>query len=262
MRARFAISTVLSITALFMTGCASYTTPAGGVSMDRITDGDIATRFRREPAAQFPARIAIVRVQDSGYRNYRLDSYGNGRFSVVTARDFETEEDFERLGKLPQVAGVAALNRMVLPEELESDKDIRVGAASVKADLLLAYTVDTRFRVDDVDVGPLGLITLGFIPNRFAKVRTTASAAIFDVRTGYVYGLAEAGAETEQIASVWSDRDAVDDCRVKTEREAFTKLIDQLERTWSDILHEHGRVTASHSGSTGDAVLVEVNDAR
>ena len=82
-----------------ISGCSDYMTPARGVSMATLADADegIRERMLRKPAAPFPARMATVRVQAPRYRSNSAESYGYGRYSVVTTRDIEREEDFLRL---------------------------------------------------------------------------------------------------------------------------------------------------------------------
>src|SRR5688572_7419258 len=75
-------------------GCAHYRTPGGGVSIPAITDAGIADVLSRKPAAQFPAHLVVARVQASGYQSQSGSGYGRGRYSVLTTRDIETDEDF------------------------------------------------------------------------------------------------------------------------------------------------------------------------
>jgi len=224
-------------------GCTSlnYTTPRRGIEMTSLAsaDADIEERMMRQPQASFPARMAVVRIQEPKYRSHRVASYGEGNYSVVTVFDMERQEHFTRLENLPQVADVARLNRLVIPRHLETVKELRLAAASLKADVLLVYTVDTIFRVDDHDIGPLGLISLGLLPTKEASVTATASAALFDVRTGYVYALAEATAHEAQIANSWTSRDAIDDSRRRAEAKAFDQLISDFESAWSDVVEEY-----------------------
>ena len=85
--------------------------------------------MHREPGRndrrRVPARLAVARVQASGYYSRSNTCYGSGRYCVVTTRDIEPEAAFERLSKLPQVAGLALMNRMLLPGKLTSAKDLR-----------------------------------------------------------------------------------------------------------------------------------------
>ena len=190
----------------------------------------------REPTAAFPANVAIVRAQASGYSNRSSGCYGVGSFCVVTVRDVESEEDFQRLLDLPMIAGVAPMNRILLPVQLQSLRDLRTAAAQLKTDMLLVYSFDTRFRVETDDVGPLQTIALGFLPTREAQVSTTASAALFDVRTGFLYGVAEATAREEQRASMWSTESAVDSARERTETESFKLLVTEFRNSGSRSL--------------------------
>ena len=222
---------------LLAAGCATYTTPGAGVAIENLSkaDPDIADLLKVEPAAPFPARIALARVQASGYRSGSAGCHGSGAYCVVTARDVEPEASYEKLSSLPQVSGLALMNRMLLPGKLTSAKDLRLGAATLKADLLLVYSLDTRFNVENTDIGPLALISLGFLPNKKAQVTTTASAVMFDVRTGFVYGVAESTAREEQRATFWSSNSAVESARHKAESEAFQKLVGEVARLWDDI---------------------------
>src|SRR5262245_59634583 len=128
-------------------GCATYTTPGAGVKVENLAkaDIDIAELMKVEPASPLPARLAVARVQGSGYSSRSNSCYGNGRYCVVTTRDIEPEAAFDRLAKLPLVDGLALLNRMLLPPTFSSAQDLRQSAATLKTDLLLVYSLDTGF---------------------------------------------------------------------------------------------------------------------
>ena len=224
-----------------LAGCATYTTPGAGVNLENLTraDADIGELLKAEPAATFPARIAVVRVQASGYSSRTNQCYGHGQFCVVTTRDIEPDESYQMLAKLPQVVGMGLMNRLLLPSKFTSPRELRQSAAKLKADLLLVYSLDTGFRVENTDLGPLALITLGFLPTKNARVTATASAVMFDVRTGFVYGVAEASAVEEQRGTFWSSSEAVDSARQKAETAAFQKLVGEVGRFWDDVLKTH-----------------------
>jgi len=226
-----------------LSGCASYTTPGGSVRLSTLADSNINEIMQQEPAAAFPANIALARVQASGYRASTLGSYGTGRYSVVTTREAETEEDFERLLKLPEIAGVAPLNRILLPSKLDSIKSLREASAHLRADILLIYSFDTSFHAGRQKFAPLNVVSLGFLKNKKVSVTTTVSAAFFDVRTGFLFGLAEATARDSKLSSVWSKAASVDDMRVVTEKAAFQKLIPELEASWVGIVSQHANKT-------------------
>jgi hypothetical protein len=235
---------------LALTGCASYTAPGepadlrslGATEHQQVTYGDrsILTQFDKKPLAQFPAYIAAVRVQGPGYRShtYRYHDAAAGKFTVLTNREVETDEQFERLAKLPMVGGVGPVNKMLVTGPANSEEDLRHIAARLQADMLLVYTFDTQFYVKDF-LKPVTVFTLGLSPNQAAKVTTTASALLIDTRSGYIYGLAEATSDTSQLTNAWSDNDAVDDSRLRTERESFEKLVGNLEKTWPDVVKRY-----------------------
>jgi hypothetical protein len=228
-------------------GCATYQTPGAGVNVGNLSkaDEDIAALMKREAAAPFPARMALARVQSTGYYSRGNSCYGKGQFCIVTTRDVESESDVERLQRLPMMGGIAAMSRILVPSELKSIKDLRLAAATLKTDLLLVYSIDTRFNVESTEIGPLGLISLGMLPNKKAHVRTTASAALFDVRTGFVFGAAEATATEQQRATFWSSEDAIERSRLKTEAEAFQKMLGEFEKLWKGVVEQHAATKQS-----------------
>lgn len=236
-RVAWGISLVAGLAAL--SGCATYTTPAAGVNLSSLTDADIAELMRLEPASEFPARIAVARAQAPGYSSRTSRGYGDGRYSVVTVRDIEDEADFERLSRLEMVAGVAPLSRLLLPQNMESIKDLRVAAASLKTDLLLIYSVDTAFHVEGTPLGPLSAITLGFLPNKKAFVTSTTSGILVDVRTGYVYGAAEATETEEQRTTIWGTQDAIDAARIVAEKGSFKAFVTEFETLWNSVVAGH-----------------------
>jgi hypothetical protein len=220
-------------------GCGvRYVTPGGPADMEVFSDRQIAEKWNRKPAAKFPARIALARVQASGYRSTEYRSYGHGQYSVVTTREVETEEQLERISELPDVAGLAALNRMLLSQELNSDIELRDAAASLQADMILLYTFDTSFHTDKV-IPAADVLTLGLFPDRSAKVTTTASALLMDTRTGFVYAAVESTAREDQAANAWTNRDAIDDARRRAEARAFDQLVDEFAKAWKDVRSTH-----------------------
>ncbi|AZZ98877.1 hypothetical protein [Pseudoalteromonas sp. R3] len=224
---------------LALGGCASYTTPGGGVQLSNLADADINELMSKEPAASFPARLSVARVQAPGYQSYKLNSFGHGRYSVVTTREVESEDDFRKLSELPQIQGIAPLNRILLPTNLDSIKSLREASARLKTDILLIYTFDTSFHAGEQKFAPLNVISLGFLKNKEVSVTTTVSAAFFDVRTEYLFGLSEATARESKNASIWGTSDAVDDMRVTTEKAAFQKLLPEIEKTWAGIVQQY-----------------------
>jgi hypothetical protein len=237
-----------------LAGCASYATPGGAAAMELFgkaqapaaqqqqqqgTDPWIRAELDRKPLASFPAAIAMARVQAPGYSSYSAPTTcGQGQFTVVTSRDVESDQQLERLEKLPMVRGLAPLNRLVIPSSLQSDADLRTAAAKLRADILLVYTLDTRFE-ERSRATPLAVVTLGATPTDQMYVACTASAALLDTRSGYVYGLAEATERRETPRNAWTTEMEIDRFRLNTERVAFESLIEELQKTWKRVVREN-----------------------
>jgi hypothetical protein len=240
--------------ALYACGCASYATPGRGADLRAVgvseamiaagTDAGIEQQLHKKPLASLPTGIAVVRLQAPGYRSATAEGFGQGRYSVVTTRDVEPDSAVQRLVKLPMVSGVAPINRLLLPEHLETDAELRHAAAQLHADVLLVYTLDTTFRKNDL-AEPLTLITLGISPNQKATIVTTASAVLIDTRNGYVYGVSEATSRGSKLMGAWGSGDAIDESRRKTETEAFEKLVGEVEKTWSGVVRQFDRSTVA-----------------
>lgn len=209
-----------------------------GAARDQLSDASVVRAIERRPLATLPAIIAYVRVQGPGYTSQTAQGWGTGAYSIVTQRDIDNEEQtFDALRKMPQVRGLAAINRLLLPQEMHSDLELRQAAAALHADMVLIYTLDTSFSVQDV-AAPLSVVTLGLSPNQVAHVTCTASAVLLDTRNGYVYGIAEATDHQDQLASAWTSEAAVDQTRRRVESKAFAKLGDQFQQTWAGVIHE------------------------
>ena len=236
-------------------GCAShYATPGRGVNLRDISTADaayapkeqgdpsIVAAMGTQPLAKFPTGVAVVRIQAPGYKSETAEGWGRGRYSIVTTRDIEAPADLERLGKLPMVSGIGPINRLLLPTQLESDRELREAAARMHADVLLVYTLDTTFLVED-KAAPLSVVSLGLSPNQQAKVVCTASAVLLDTRNGYLYGVAEATDRQDQLASAWTSGAAVDQSRRRAEAKAFAKLVGELEKAWTGVVATYAKAS-------------------
>lgn len=225
--------------AAFLTGCSTYITPSGRANFSAFTSPSMAESFAARPAATFPAGIVAVHVQAPGYRDYYTEHdggvYGHGQYSVIFAKEVEDDKDFERIGKLPQVSGVATLSSLLLPQNLQSDRELREAAARLKADMVLLYTFDTSFHNRDASA-TLNTISLGFFPDRKVSVHVMASALVMDTRTGFIYAALEANEKRQLLSNVWETSEMADRARLDAEKAAFQSLIDEFEKNWPKIV--------------------------
>ena len=160
---------VCTVVASTLSGCVTYLTPGEGAPMSALAGGSAADT--RLPEALFPATIALARVQAAEYRSFGAEGIGDGRYSVVYAREVEQTSDFDALHDWPQVVNVVPMSQLSLPSNLNSFQDLLNAAAGVQADILLAYTFDTRFHVENDTFAPEQKITLGVLPGRSEERR-------------------------------------------------------------------------------------------
>jgi len=226
----------------FLSGCASYVTPGSRAELDTLAPMNIREGFQSQPSGAFPASMVAVRLQGEDYKNHRLRRSGGvinaGAYTVILAREVETEEDVRQLAELPQMNDVIALNRMLIPSRIRSFDDLRPGAAKLRADLILVYTFDTRFFKED-DAKPLSVVSLGLMPTRVTTATTTASALLLDTRTGFLYGAFEATAKQDLRSTSWGTKEAADQTRLATEKEAFKGLVEEFSEAWPRIVERY-----------------------
>jgi hypothetical protein len=121
---------------------------------------------------------------------------------------------------------------------------LREAAAQLHGDVVLLYTLDTNFHTEKQLIAPLQLVTLGVFASEKSRIVSTCAAAFIDVRTGYVYGVAEGSAIDTRRSSPWNTEAAIDKARLKTERDAFSGALKEVARTWSSINAAYNVTTA------------------
>jgi hypothetical protein len=217
-----------------LSSCATYVTPGRQADLSTFTDPRVKKAFVARPAIRFPATLAIVHIQEPGYRSESTQGVGSGAYSVVTAHDIETEKDIDTISKLHGVGGVVTLNRLLLPKSLSSDLDLREAAAKLQTEAILIYTIATEFSDNDI-IAPLTTLTLGLAPNKRYKINSTASAILMDTKTGYIYGALEEGELRSGLTIAWGSSSAIEASRKKAERAAFDKLLASFQPFWTRI---------------------------
>jgi len=238
MKKLFALLSLASSLFVF-TGCSSYITPGSKADLQSFAPPNIQENFAVKPSLPFPAGIAAVHIQAPDYTNYHLrhhgGQYGSGNYTVIMTREVEDQAQFDRVATLPQVAGIATLNRLLIPERLDNDRQIREAVSRLQADLVFVYTFETAFYDRNV-AKPLTYVTLGLSPTKKVTAVTTVSALLLDTRTGYIYSAYEATERSELTSSSWSSRETADEARRGTEKRAFNKLIDDVVTSWPRLL--------------------------
>lgn len=230
--------------ASILTGCAasdSYLTPSEPANLSSFTDAPITpnsanaanaansanpgkpdytsaidANFKSQPAARFPARIALMQVQHNQF------SSAGAAVSLPQKESLAAVE--KHLTDKKVITGIANLNNLLIDKNAPESQSIRLAASRVKADILVLYTLDTKSLTKDFEVGPLNLLLLGFVPNRNVTLNCKASAVVIDVRSGFVYGLTEADGSDWGIATVWNESSTTTRCSANAENQALTQL--------------------------------------
>jgi len=141
----------------------------------------------------------------------------------------------QRLAKLPNVGGLVNMSTMLLPENLETETELREAAARLKADMLVLYTFDTSFHDNDSSAA-LTAISLGLSPTRKITVHVAATALVVDTRTGFIYAALESNEKKELNSSSWNNRETADQARRNAEKTAFKDLVGEFEKSWPQIV--------------------------
>ncbi len=226
------ITVLLAIFLVIISSCNNkYVTPGSDVKISQLADEDISKLLTNKPTSDFPVNIAIARIQHPDYTsyNYRRETgpRSDQNFSLILTRDAGEDEAFKKLSELNGVKQAAPFNRLLLPYNYKSIKDLRLAAAKMKANMLLVYTFDTEFKIGTKNYGPQNVISIGYLKNK--------------VQTEYLYGLAEATADENKKSNAWKKQDEVDNLRIETEKKAFGKLLVEIEEMWPGVVKEYSK---------------------
>ena len=246
---------IAAAASLSLSACVTYLTPGAGAPMSTLTTAASGDMHKLAPSLQLPARIAFVRVQAAGYRSFGTEGFGDGNCSVILAHEVETADDLSSMSQWPQVLGVEAISRLLLPSDLHGFSDLRDAAAAAQTDVLFAYTFDTVFHVGNRAYKPEELITLGVLPGREASVSSTAAGVFVDVRQGSILGTAEGSDVERTLMTKWTKPSSADETRLKAERAAFAVMIDDAHRSWGAIVSHNAPLTTFNAPGADSPVV-------
>lgn len=225
------IGLVLMSMSVLLGGCyESYATPrAASLGLYDIAGQETSKVVA--PAAQFPATIAVARIQSC---------YGgpnSAAFYVVNNRALESKVGFDSLRKLQGVRDVVMMNSL-LSSGLKSSGELRQAAQSLKADMVLIYTVDTLEQQQNWSTA-LSVFTLGLAPTVKVEVTTTITAILIGSQTGFLYGTFETTSSKGQPAAAITTYDAIGQCRNFTELDAMRQMLNKFPALWNQVLADN-----------------------
>jgi len=200
------------------------------------TDYEIEKTLELAPLARFPATIAIVRVQSaaSASRSHGV-SYGSGAYQIELTPTVETDAHLRQVDRLNQVHGAVRLNRLVIGERCRTNKDLRAAAARLHADLLLVYTINTEWAIDN-DAEPLDAITFGFSKYKNVTVTSTATALLLGTHNGYIYATAEVARDKRYKDNAWRNSEQIEEAKETLEQQAFDGLVESFVKAWPGVV--------------------------
>lgn len=198
-------------------------------------DGSSNPQKAAAPVASFPVRLAVASLSGGSERQR-----ASGRPWQGGGSSPELAAELTAIQALPQVADVAVLSQLAL-SPCDTMECVRQAAEDLQADIVLAWTLDTRSEIDDHDIGPFGLFTLGFAPNQEAIATVTASAVFIDVHSGFLYGVAEASAQRSKLGNSHNTDDLARDVVKDASASAIKAVQPELELAWRTIVARFGR---------------------
>ncbi|MFT4571547.1 MAG: hypothetical protein ACI8TX_002203 [Hyphomicrobiaceae bacterium] len=234
---RSLIGLIALLAAASIAGCGTtYITPGGGSDLARLASGNLATSFARKPRANFPAFMAVVRIQAPGYSGVG----GSSRF-VITGPNHDPVTSDDHLNKMrdwPEMGRVWRMAPEKIPTDADSVESLRHAAghaAGNDADLVFIYSLDTTLARLGQPTQALPIAS----PFRFGplmpadvEIASTASALIVDVRTGFVYGFSHFTAREQTSTRAWKTINDVEATRIAVEKQALDGTLRASGKRW------------------------------
>ena len=150
-------------------------------------------------------------------------------------RDVEKYDDMQRLSNLPHVRESFQVGARFLPTAFFTDAELRQAATAQGAEILIVYTFDSRYSIDNYYQTP-GMLLLDVRPDRVVRMTVNADAAVLDARTGQVLGRFTASQSKDELAATWSSDENAQQYRRIAEAKAFTDMVTQIQKQWKNVV--------------------------
>ncbi len=235
----------LVIASSLLTSCANYRSPGMGLDVHEMLEtsgpehrSDQGSTNLAQPAAMLPIRLVLVRIQRAGYPSMYEPCHGSGRYCVLTVRDVESDADLAQLADLPQVASLIPVPRRLVPERINAPIDLRRSLANAHiGDMALLYSIDTQAQVGETPSSePLAKIKRSLQVDQPVTMRSRVTAALIDVRTGFVYLQTRTDFAETLPGWGWNSPEHTDRAHQRVERQAFHAMVGNISQHWSEVI--------------------------
>ncbi|MDY6912858.1 MAG: hypothetical protein SVT52_00130 [Planctomycetota bacterium] len=196
-----------------------------------ITEGDISNLLDAEVKAELPATMALAKL-----RSYWCG--GRSSIDIVSAEEINQWEKV--LKDVKSVRGIQTIPSLVLENSGRKEgiylKDLRLAAAKLKCELLLAYVQSESSIANFNDAAALywTVIGLWLVPGSVLEHRTIMQAVLVDCRTGAILGTATGDCYLKRATPAAF----ADITRDKLRQEADTKALADLRKGCRKLLEE------------------------
>lgn len=241
--AAIATAIALAATAASLPGCGaaslinhSQAAILGSISgSPGVTHANHAAAEDPEPAADFPATLAVARVQAPNRQLFRRQSAPPAEaLRLASNPEIEQHANIERITQAPAIARVVPVRASLAGRPIADLDDLAAAARTLDADLLLVYTFDTDTR-RNTTIPVVGVATLGLFPNVQQIATARVSAVILDTRTGFRYHAFEAFDDAKPAANAWTADEARGDAVIIAEQRALDTLIENATTFFENI---------------------------
>lgn len=217
-----------------------------------VTEAAVRKAAKVEPILRFPARLGLARIE-------------GGRLTGIPRREAALWHDLawknRHLGEFVPISPIIAAftasntkgsgyvagcnnNVWYRPTNCHTGtlvSAIRLGAARQHVDAVLIYEVGSNSKKENTFLAFADLTIIGgaILPTRSLKAQGVAQALLLDVRNGYPYGTASAGADLSSLSVSWGSDERQASLREKASLKVVRNLLPKVEkmfrRLWSRL---------------------------
>lgn len=192
-----------------------------------------------EPNLRLPARIGLARLSQG--RLVTIPEEEAMIWRKLAEKLGPSWGEFVGVSPLAAAFAFAAVDKEPRDRRSSGLEDavdrVRIGAARQHIDIVLVYETDGSGQASSTPFAVGNLTILGgyLLPGEHVKAKARAAALLLDVRNGYPYGVATAGADGEGYAPSFTWRDRERELLRDAQLEAVANLAGNVEKLTFDL---------------------------